>query len=130
MSDPGPLGPLVCFLLTFFKIHFFENSFRSTIRVSNSLDPEQARHFVGPGLGPNCLQMLSADNTSRQRVNSIKHAFLSSAGGFWVFFQNCIFSEKFYQKYHQIVKQFRSRTGPTFCPNCLQRLSADDRVNS
>ena len=24
--------------------------------------------FVGPDLGPNCLQRLSADNTSRQRV--------------------------------------------------------------
>ena len=24
--------------------------------MSNSLDPDQARHFVGPDLGPNCLQ--------------------------------------------------------------------------
>ena len=24
----------------------------------NSLDPDQARHFVGPDLGPNCLQRL------------------------------------------------------------------------
>ena len=30
---------------------------------SNSLDPDQARHFVGPDLGPNCLQKLSADDT-------------------------------------------------------------------
>ena len=30
-------------------------------RVSNSLDPDQAQHFVGPDLGPNCLQRLSAD---------------------------------------------------------------------
>ena len=29
--------------------------FFNTIRVSNSLDPDQARHFVGPDLGPNCL---------------------------------------------------------------------------
>ena len=36
----------------------------------NSLDPDQARHFVGPGMGPNSLQRLSADDdTSRQRVN-------------------------------------------------------------
>ena len=28
----------------------------NTIRVSNSLDPDQARHYVGPDLGPNCLQ--------------------------------------------------------------------------
>ena len=32
--------------------------------MSNSLDPDQARHFVGPDLGPNCLQRLSADETS------------------------------------------------------------------
>ena len=36
--------------------------------MSNSLDPDQARRFVGPDLGPNCLQKLSADDTSRQRV--------------------------------------------------------------
>ena len=37
--------------------------------MSNSLDPDQARHFVGPhDLGPNCRQMLSADDTSRPRV--------------------------------------------------------------
>ena len=32
--------------------------------MSNSLDPDQARHFVGPDLGPNCLQRLSADGTN------------------------------------------------------------------
>ena len=36
--------------------------FFNTIRVSNSLDPDRARHFVGPDLGPNSLQGLSADN--------------------------------------------------------------------
>ena len=34
------------------------------MRVSNSLDPDQVQHFVGPDLGPNCLQKLSADVTS------------------------------------------------------------------
>ena len=34
--------------------------------MSNSLDPDQARHFVGPDLGPNCLQRLSADDTGIQ----------------------------------------------------------------
>ena len=33
--------------------------------MSNSLDPDQARRFVGPDLGPNCLQMLSADDIRR-----------------------------------------------------------------
>ena len=28
----------------------------------------QLLYFVGPDLGPNCLQRLSADDTSRQRV--------------------------------------------------------------
>ena len=42
------------------------------MRVSNSLDPDQAPHFVGPGLGPNCLQKSSADNTSKQRAVSCR----------------------------------------------------------
>ena len=37
--------------------------------MSNSLDPDQAQHFVGPDLGPNCLQKFSADNTRRQKIN-------------------------------------------------------------
>ena len=37
--------------------------------VSNSLDPDQAQCFVGPDLSLNFLQRLSADDTSRQRVN-------------------------------------------------------------
>ena len=37
--------------------------------MSNSLDPDQARLYVGPALGLNCLQRLSAKDTSRQRVN-------------------------------------------------------------
>ena len=40
--------------------------FFNTIRVSNSLDPDQARHFVGPDLGPNCLQRLSADKVGKE----------------------------------------------------------------
>ena len=62
------LGNVSCFcrLLIFFpKLTFLKNSFRNTIIVSNSLDRDQARCFVGPGLGPNCLQLLSADDTRR-----------------------------------------------------------------
>ena len=46
----------------FFKINFPKNSFRNTIRVPNSMDPDQARQNVGPDLDPNCLQRLSADD--------------------------------------------------------------------
>ena len=47
--------------LTLWILDFF-----NTIRVSNSLDPDQARYFVGPDLGPNCLQRLSADNKGKE----------------------------------------------------------------
>ena len=65
------LGNFACFFVfaDFFNINFFKNSFRNTIRVSNSLDPDQARHLcwpnVGPDLGQNCLHRLSAGDTSR-----------------------------------------------------------------
>ena len=39
---------------------FFKKIFRNHIRVSNSLDSDQDRPSVGPDLGPNCLQRLSA----------------------------------------------------------------------
>ena len=44
-------------IVTLWVLDFFK-----TVWESSSLDPDQARHFVGPDLGPNCLQRLSADN--------------------------------------------------------------------
>ena len=52
----------------FFKLSFSKNYCRNTIRVSNSLDPDQAQHLVRPDLGPNCLRRLSSDNILRQNV--------------------------------------------------------------
>ena len=43
-----------------------KNCSRNTVRVSNSLDPDQDSHFVGPDLGPNYLQELSADDKSHR----------------------------------------------------------------
>ena len=37
-------------------------------QVSSSLDPDQARQIVGPDLGLNCLQRLSADDKSRGKL--------------------------------------------------------------
>ena len=37
--------------------------------MSNSLDSDQARCFVRPDQSQNSLQRLSADDTSRQRIN-------------------------------------------------------------
>ena len=44
--------------------------------MPNSLDPDQGPLFVGPDLDQNCLQRISADNTSWQRFNG--WAFFSS----------------------------------------------------
>ena len=52
----GKFFMLFCRLLTFSKLTISKNTFRYTIRVSNSLNQDQARHFVGPDSGPNCLQ--------------------------------------------------------------------------
>ena len=48
------MGNFACFLchlcfvfVCFFKLTFSKTSFRNTIRVSNSLDPDQAQCFVG-----------------------------------------------------------------------------------
>ena len=41
---------IFCHLLFFFKSTFWKNSFRNIIRVSNSLDHDQARHFVDNSL--------------------------------------------------------------------------------
>ena len=46
--------------------------------MSNSLDPNQARHFVRPDLVPNCLQTLSADETnSFYNLPQIRHDKMS-----------------------------------------------------
>ena len=58
---------LLLFLHTLLLCHIllWMLDFFTTIRVSNSLDPDQARQNVGPDLGPNCLQRLTTDNKSR-----------------------------------------------------------------
>ena len=59
---------LPCFLSSadfFLKSTLSKNSFRNTSRVSNRLVPDQARHFVDPGLCTICLQRLPVDDSSR-----------------------------------------------------------------
>ena len=57
-------------MLSFFKI----NILKKITRMSNSLHPDQAQHFIKPDVGPNCLEKLSAENTRRQRVESAEMA--------------------------------------------------------
>ena len=54
-------------LIFFSKSIFLKNSFKIIIKASNNLDPDQTKHFVGPDLGPNCLQRILADHTHRKR---------------------------------------------------------------
>ena len=68
------LGIFSCFLSSadFFSITTFsKNYFENSIRLSNSLYPDQARRFVGPDLDSNCLQKLSADDTSMLIVKEL-----------------------------------------------------------
>ena len=52
--------PLVCCrLLIFLKINFFKKFVQEHFQSVKRLDSDQARHYVGPDLGPNCLYRLS-----------------------------------------------------------------------
>ena len=50
-------------MLIYLKTNLFEKFFCNTSIVSYSLDPDQARHFVGPDLVPSSLPKISADNS-------------------------------------------------------------------
>ena len=44
--------------------------------MANILDPDQDQHSIGPDLGSNCLQRLSADDSSRQRLKFLYASFV------------------------------------------------------
>ena len=46
----------------------------NTIRALNGLDPDQDQRSVGPDMGPNCLQRLSADDKSMACVERVNMA--------------------------------------------------------
>ena len=55
-----------CHLFFFSKSTFLKKT--HLFSMSNPLDQDHARRLVVPDLGPNSLQMLSAGDTSRQRI--------------------------------------------------------------
>ena len=86
------LGNFACFFVVFgffffFKLTFSKNISRNTIRVSNSLDPDQARRFVGPYIGPNTLQRLSAEDKNHHYIT-----------------KTCLYNIDPYQPHFYIVK--------------------------
>ena len=68
----GNFSCFCCRLLTFSKLIFPKYTFSNTIRVSNSLDPDQDWHSLGPDMGPNSLQFFFQQTTkvaaSKERV--------------------------------------------------------------
>ena len=60
----------------FSKSTFWKNSYRNSIRVTNRLDPDQARHFVGPDLGPNCCKFYRQTTLGGKELNM--HVVLTS----------------------------------------------------
>ena len=63
----------LCRLVIFSKPSFSNDSFRNTLRMSNSLGPDQAQRTVRPDLGPSILQRLSAEDT---RIGSHEYSQL------------------------------------------------------
>ena len=47
--------------MSYDNISFFKKFFQEHYQMSNGLDPDQEQCSVGPDLGTNCLQSLSAD---------------------------------------------------------------------
>ena len=67
----------ICMLAAdfFSKWTFIKNSFRNTIRVSNSMYPDQKQHSVSPDLDPNCLLRLSAAGQVKISIFLVKINF-------------------------------------------------------
>ena len=75
---------MLCHLLIFFKINLQKiQEYHQSIKQFGSMNPDHARYYVGPGLDPNCLQRLSADDTSRQIVK------------IWIIFQSISLNKYF-----------------------------------
>ena len=89
----------------FFKINSKKNYFRITIRVSNGFDPDQDGYYVGPDLGPNCLQRLSADDMPRVLTHSLNEILR-------------LFTDFSFTKFHFsliIVPHFTASSSPYSC---------------
>ena len=57
-----------CFIICIFSLMNL-TFFRNTIRVSNSLNPNQDRHFVCLDLGPRCLLRLSGNDKCCSKIS-------------------------------------------------------------
>ena len=94
-----------------------------TRSVSNGLDPDQDQYAVGPDLGPNCLQRLSADDKikwplARKEFIPVRPLAVGSREGVTVLsgtlYSIYIYSGRSESDHYHSVKWFGSRPGPTF----------------
>ena len=100
-----------CRLQIFFKITFFSNYFfRNNIRVSNSLDLDQAQNSVGPDLGPTCLKTKFA--ARRQRVKAL-------SGGLDL----AVLSTRFTPN-----RQYRNQVHRNICSRVLWRTPSSEAI--
>ena len=71
--------------------------------MSNSLDPDQARQFVGPDLGSNCLQRLNHETALVDRVKP-KYTFQAMLSRILR-----LMDKMFYALFTNVHNQFLSR---------------------
>ena len=128
----------------FFKIKIFTNFFRNTFRVSTSMDLDQAQPVFSRWPVNTRKKELTLSSSTEVLypfntflIDEFFHLLwynnalilgpllyilalcpLGKCSCLFVicwFFSKSTFFEKFFQKYQQSVKQFGSRSGPTFC---------------
>ena len=130
------LGRIAYFMSSaafFWKLFVQKNIHRNTIRVTNSLDPDQAQHIVGPDLGPKFQTVCKGHQQTTQagkerQVNTFRVlrqiliTFLQRLVRLWKYFQFypisyylwyillaavLIFATRYYLMYHKTLKSFR-----------------------
>ena len=69
--------------------------------MSNTLDPDQDGHSVGPYLGPNCLQRFSAEDKSpgwqgKSKKKTVHDPAITIKGTITIYLKKIFFSTKTY----------------------------------
>ena len=138
----GNLSCFCCHLPTFFIINLFKKSFRNTIRLSNSLDPDQDRHSVRPG--PKIIFFSSSTQLSTEFIMLINTKMPTIVGILTfismlnttskklkkqetsLFVSILVFMSSWNFMLSWVWKTFIT-LGPDLGPNCLQRSSVQDK---
>ena len=119
----GTVNAICCRLLSFFQISFYQKIFQEHYQSVKQFGTK-----VGPDLGPNSLQRLSADDKSRCMLGNF-NAFCCRL---LTFFQIIFFYEKILSgtlsECQTVWSQIRTDVISVLIlvENCLQRLSAED----